>query len=109
LGKWVPVAKDRGGLSKVDIAKSESAWTIRIASYATFTETDWGKSRLQLVGKDVDAKTYDRGFAEWKHGFANEYMMLYTEDGLLVIESYTIFNDRSGRSNYRDIERFRRL
>lgn len=108
LGVWIPVENDRSWLSKVQITRSGKDWTLHVWSYATFTETDWGKVPLHLLGHCVDSKSLGHGLAVWNQDFAKEYMILYIENNQLVIENYTVFTDRSGRSNYVYDGRFRR-
>ena len=72
-------------------------------------EIDWGKAPLHLLGPTVDSQSLNYGFFVWKPEFANGYMSLHIEHHMLVVENFTIFTDGSKRSNYRTIERFRRL
>ena len=48
------------------------------------------------------------GFASWDHKFADTHLTLRLEKGELVVESYTVFKDKSGRSNYRSKATFKK-
>lgn len=108
LGTWVPIAKDRSGLKRIDITRSGKSWTIHVWAFATFTEIDWGTVPLHLLGSDVASRSFDYALAVWKPDFADKYMTLHIENNRLVVEQFTLFTDGSKRSNYRSIERFKR-
>jgi hypothetical protein len=67
-----------------------------------------GKADLHLLGADAGAKALDYGFATWDLKFKGLCAVVHMEDDRLIVESYNIFQDRSGRSNYRTKEEFKR-
>jgi hypothetical protein len=58
-----------------------------------------------LRGDNVDAKSW---FATWEFGFAVKTLTLRAEKEELVVEAFRIFKDKSGRPNYRVVEKFKR-
>ena len=67
-----------------------------------------GKTNLTFLGDSVESKVLPYGFATRDAGFAVKYQTLRMEKGELVVETFTIFKDKSGRSNYRSEERFKK-
>jgi hypothetical protein len=49
---------------------------------------------------------FQRGFATWDTSFATKHVVVRRERRILVAETYTLFKDGSGRSNYFSVERF---
>jgi hypothetical protein len=108
-GDWVNIASTNPGITRVSIHQSnEGKWSIRAWGACHPTDCDWGSTSLHLLGDTVAARKFPYGFATWDHGFTDVYFTLRIENDELVIESYDIFKDNSGRSNYRRVDRFRR-
>lgn len=105
LGEWVNVDGATGGITRVSITQSLTGWTVRAFGACSPTDCEWGETPLYLVGDSVDSTSYDRGYAIWDFGFAVSYVSFRIEGSQLESESFTIFQDGSGRSNYRTVER----
>jgi hypothetical protein len=108
LGQWSNVNAETRGTIRVAIAKKDGAWTIEMWGKAIPQAIPTGISALHLLGPDVGAKALDYGFASWDFKFKAMHVAVHLEGDRLVVESYNIFQDKSGRSNYRSREVFKR-
>ena len=79
-----------------------------IPGFANDSEKGFKPTRFDLLGDNVGASELPYGFAMWDHGFKLEYFTARLENDELVLESYSIFKDGSGRSNYRQVGKMKR-
>jgi hypothetical protein len=101
-GEWVnassglklKVAQDANG-------SSIEAWA---AGGAGTTEIPWGQTHFDRLGDNVAATNLPYGFATWDHGFKSTHLTARLDGDHLVVETFSIFKDGSGRSNYRTVE-----
>jgi len=107
VGKWMPVKKDTG-LTRLEITGKGEKLRIQAWGKCEPTDCDWGAVPLYLLGESVSAKELPYGFATWDHKFKVAHMALYLDKNELVVATYDIFTDDSGRSNYRSLARFKR-
>jgi hypothetical protein len=108
-GVWVNVDGGTGGITKLSISdNAESGSTIQAWGACHPSDCDWGSVKLHRLGDTAAAQELPYGFARWDHGFAEAYLVIRMEKSELVAESYDIFKDDSGRTNYRSVDRFRR-
>jgi len=105
-GDWVNV--EERGPTRISIREIKgNQWSIRAWGSCEPTDCDWGSTPLHLIGRNVGAKNLPYGFAIWNHGFKDRFMTLHVENDQLVVVDYNIYNDSSGRSNYRRVSRLR--
>ena len=107
IGEW---ANASSGL-KLKItqdAKSSSieAWA---AGGGGTTEIPWGKTPLDRLGDNVAATNLPYGFATWDHGFKLTHLTARLDGDQLVVETFSVFKDGSGRSNYRTVEKLSKV
>ena len=69
------------------------------------TEIPWGKTPLDRLGDNVAATNLPYGFATWDHGFKSTHLTARLDGDQLVVETFSVFKDGSGRSNYRTVEK----
>ena len=79
-----------------------------LPGFANDSEKGFKPTRFDLLGDNVGATELPYGFAMWDHGFKLEYFTARLENDELVLESYSIFKDGSGRSNYRQVGKKKR-
>jgi uncharacterized protein (TIGR02996 family) len=130
-GRWVILGGDRSGWVRLDINKHGNAWSIQTwADSDVHYEASWHEDVVRYAGDedhlpgpfvpppqatiyllaDTVCDTEMRyGFASWDHGFADEHLTLRHEGDVLIAESFTVFKDDSGRSNYRAQYKFRKV
>jgi hypothetical protein len=107
VGIWVGVKKD-ASLPKLEITREGNDLRIQAWGKCTPTDCDWGVVPLHLLGDSISARDLPYGFATWDQNFKVSHMVLHLEKGVLIAEDYSIFTDKSGRSNYRSVSRFKR-
>jgi hypothetical protein len=107
-GKWVNVDEMTRGLTRLEIEKKGDAWVIRAWGKCHPTDCDWGKVTLHLLGDSVSDKQMKHGLAQWDHKFKDSHLTLRLEQGELVVVSFDVFKDGSGRSNYRSTYKFKK-
>ncbi len=107
-GKWVNVDDMTRGLTRLEISKKDKAWAIQAWGATMPVESDIGKVTLHVLGDSVGDKKMKYGFASWDKKFADTHLTLRLEQDELVVETFTVFKDESGRSNYRKVEKFKK-
>jgi hypothetical protein len=107
VGKWVAAKKD-AGMPRLEITGKGNKLKIQAWGKCQPTDCDWGAVPLNLLGETVSAQELPYGFATWDQKFKVAHMTLRLEKNDLVVETYDIFTDDSGRSNYRTVSRFKR-
>lgn len=101
-GRFENVDPSTRGLTALQLSSDSSGQTIQGFGACSPTDCDWGTVSMNLLGNSVSDPAARMGFATWEHGFATTHMTLRAErPGVLIAETYTIFNDASGRANYR--------
>jgi hypothetical protein len=106
-GDWaVPEAGRVMRLTRTNDGRSCSIeW---LPGFANDSEKGFKPTRFDLLGDNVGATELPYGFAMWDHGFKTEYFTARLENDELVLESYSIFKDGSGRSNYHGGRKYKR-
>jgi hypothetical protein len=106
-GDWaVPEAGRVMRLTRTNDGKSCSIeW---LPGFTNDSEKGFKPTRFDLLGDKGGATELPYGFAMWDHGFKTEYFTARLENGELVLESYSIFKDGSGRSNYHGNRKYKR-
>lgn len=109
-GKWINTDEKTSGLTRIEIDVQDGKWTIAAwgAGGGGAGEIDQGKVTLHRLGDSVNDQEKKYGFASWDHEFADTTLTLRLEKGELVVESFTVFKDNSGRSNYKSVFKFKR-
>lgn len=108
LGIWVNTDTDTGGMTRLIVSAAGAAYTVEGFGRCHPTDCEWGSTSFQLLGYSVTDMNPLWGFATWDFGFTDTYIVVHREGDLLVVESYDIFKDNSGRSNYRSLYLMRR-
>ena len=102
--------KDPGGLTRLEITKSEKGWTVH--SWGTAgqgLENDLGEVALHLLVESSRGKEWKHGIATSDAKFKDSYLMLRFEKGELIAEDFNVFKDNSGRPNYRAVYKFKKV
>ena len=107
-GEWVNVDPRTRGLTRLVISRSEKGWNISAWGNCHPRDCVWGSVVIAPVGSSVDDHSFYQGFAVWRAGFATKYVTLKLDNVHLQAEVITIFCDRSGRANFRSVDRFQR-
>ena len=100
LGGWVNEDADTRGLTQLHVTEDGGDVDVRGWGSCTPTDCDWGDTDMDLLGTSIGDNTYEFATSKWEHGFATTFMTSRVSNGELKVETYRIFHDDSGRSNY---------
>ena len=106
-GSWSNTDAATRGVVKILIMTDGDNASIQAWGSCQPTPCDWGKTTLDLFGDSVDAKTLSSGLAKWETNFSDTYMTFRREGDELIVETFTSFKDKSGRTNYRSLDHFK--
>ncbi len=112
LGQWVNVDEATENLTRIEITKTDGdglliqAW----GAGGRGGEIDQGKVPLTLLADSAGSRDMKYGYATWDHKFAEMHVTLRLEKSwVMTVEDFTIFKDKSKRSNYRTRSEFKRV
>ena len=100
VGTWVNTNPASGGIVKLVISSDGVNSTIRAYGACTPTPCDWGTETLYFGGYTVSDAPGAWGVAVWITGFSITGIHFWPKGGTLLVESYTVFIDGSGRTPY---------
>lgn len=100
-GKWVNADEKAGGLTRLEIGKTDKGWTIQAWVTGGGGEIDRGKVTLHLLADAANDTEMKYGIASWADKSNETHLTLRLEKGGLVVEDFTVSRDDSGRPNYR--------
>jgi hypothetical protein len=107
-GAWVNADPAGSGLNRLKIAKDANGWSIEAWAPGGGNTQDipWGPTPLDRLGESVAATSLPFAFATWDFGFKVTHLTARAEKDRLVVETFHVFKDKSGRSNYRMVGSF---
>jgi len=129
-GTWCNVDNPPVGLARLEISTEGNTGTIRVwtdcdiryeevvrLSAGTGCHIDHPQepaapsalATLHLLADDVCDAEMRYGIASWDHGFVETHLTLRLEGDELIAENFSVFKDDSGRSNYRTINKFKKV
>ncbi len=112
-GEWEWADGQKGGFVRIAITNAKGDWNIQAWGVAGGEEVDLGKTNLALLldysfnANEANMRN-KYGFAIWDHKFAKSHATMWVENGRLVVEVNTIFEDKSSRPNYRSRYEFKK-
>ena len=99
--EWLNPDANTRGLTRLLIAQSDKQLTVNGWGKCHPTDCEWGPVELQMLGDHVEDDRLTYGFATWDHKFSVVHLTMKFENQEMLVQSYTIFKDGSGRANYR--------
>ena len=109
LGLWTNTNSNTGHIVKVEITFENGNYYIH-AHGAGLEEgelVDWGKVKCEVYYSDISSNSIAGIEAICDFGFMETKMAALIKYGILVIQTYNAFKDKSNRSNYLLREFFR--
>lgn len=64
---------------------------------------------MRFVNAWAGATEMKYGTASWDHKFKDTHLTIRQEKGELVVEEFNVYKDDSGRSNYTEVYKFKKL
>jgi hypothetical protein len=108
LGTWFNTDKQTGGLVRMTLAGSPGDFTVQAFGAASPAPLDWGKVPAVAYAAGVASPAGMAFSATYDFGFVESFLAAYTKSGILVLDTFNVFKDGSGRSNYFSREFFHR-
>ncbi len=106
VGTWINADSGTGGLTRIVIGRSGSELQIHAWGKCHPQDCDWGTVQLDLIGDNIRDESPSQAMATWNHRFAITHLLIGIEGRRMVIRSYTLYRDASGRRNQRALELF---
>lgn len=107
LGTWFNTDKNTGGVVRMTLAGTPEDFTVH-AFGAGSPEHDWGRVPAVAYAANVGSPDGMAFSATYDFGFVETFLAAYTKSGILVLDTFNVFKDGSGRSNYFSREFFHR-
>lgn len=99
-GTWVNTNPATAGITKIVLTKSGSGLSLRVLGACAPEPCDWGEVSANAFA-DTPASTEATSFtASYDLEFMSVRLLTYIVKGVLVVVSFNVFHDNSGRSNY---------
>ena len=108
VGVWVNTDRATRGTTKIAIHEKDGATLIRAFGACSPTDCDLGSTDFHMLGDSVQSTKLPYGFATWDSGFAVSHFTLKLENDTMSVSTFTIFKDKSKRTNYRSDFTFRK-
>jgi hypothetical protein len=116
LGEWVNINEVAFTAKRLVVSKDDNAWSVEafvptimvINGTAKEADLSLGRTRLNLAGASPDAKALPFGFAARDLKVSVQYSTMRIEKAELIVETFTIFSEKAGKSSYRTVEKFKK-
>jgi len=108
LGAWFNTDKQTGGVVRMVLAGTPGDFTVQAFGAAAPEPLDWGKVPAVAYAAGVASPAGMAFSAVYDFGFLDTFLAAYTKSGILVLDTFNVFKDGSGRSNYFSREFFHR-
>jgi hypothetical protein len=108
LGTWLNTDKNTGGLVRMTLGGTPEAFTVQSWGAAAPEPQDWGAAPATAYAAGVGSPAGMAFSATYDFGFVESFLAAYTKGGILVLDTFNVFKDGSGRSNYFSREFFHR-
>ena len=116
LGEWVNGSDVVYTAKRLVVSKSNNTWSVEafvptimiVNGVMKPGEVSLGKTKLNLAGDSPDAKDLPFGFTTRDFKVTMQHSTLRIENEQLIVETFTIFNEKIAKSNYRTVEKFKK-
>lgn len=100
VGTWVSFDAATRGIVRVVVASRDGRLAVRAFGAASPVPHDWGEVVGDAFTGSVDTAAAVGFTARYRFGFVDTLLAAYLNRRLLVVDSYNVFADGSGRSSY---------
>jgi len=108
LGTWFNTDKQTGGIARMVLAGTPEDFTVHAFGAASPELLDWGTAPAVAYAASVASPAGMAFSGVYDFGFLETSLAAYTKSGILVLDTFNVFKDGSGRSNYFSREFFHR-
>src|ERR1700686_196303 len=100
VGTWVSFDAATRGIVRVVVASRAGRLAVRAFGAGSPAPHDWGEVAGDAFAGGVDAVAAVGFTARYRFGFVDTLLAAYLNRRLLVVDTYNVFGDGSGRSSY---------
>ena len=100
VGTWHSTDKATRGIVKLILTEREGALIVRAYGACEPEPCDWGEARGEVFAAGVSDYQAVGFKSFYDFGFMETFLAAYLNKRLLVLDSYNVFKDGSGRSQY---------
>jgi hypothetical protein len=100
FGGWVNCDEHTTGIHRVEIGDWEGTPVVRVFGAGRPAPIDWGEAAGMAFAADVTHGEAVAFMARYDLGFAEVLLAGYLNNRLLVVNTYAMFTDSSGRADY---------
>jgi hypothetical protein len=100
VGTWNACDSATRNLVRIVVAASGGGITVHAFGACTPTPCDWGAVPGLVYAANVSSPTAIAFTAEYKFSFSHVILTGVLDNGSLIVETFTHFTDKSGRSDY---------
>jgi len=103
-GTWTNTDANTNSTTRLVVTRNEGKLIVHGFGKCHPTDCDWGTTGLHIC--QVQPNDGPVGFASWDAKFKDHHIVLRLTDEKLVVESFDIYKDQSGRRNRSRTETF---
>jgi len=110
-GDWSNVDTNTGGITTLSISISGASPNVHAWGKCHPTDCDWGAGTAFAFAPDVSSDLSSQAqalMAVFDAGFSETTLFIKPQGNRLSVQSYTLFKDNSGRSNYASSDVFQK-
>jgi hypothetical protein len=100
VGTWVSFDPATRGIVRVVVASRGGRLAVRAFGAGSPAPHDWGEAAGDAFAGSVDAAAAVGFTARYRFGFVDTLLAAYLNRRLLVVDTYNVFGDGSGRASY---------
>ena len=100
LGEWRNTNGAATGIARLVLVQSGDQTFVRVFGVDHPMPFDWGEAPAELFAELPDAEQATSFTAYYDLGLMGVWLQTYLAKGVLVVVSFTRFQDDSGRANY---------
>ncbi len=100
VGSWKNTKEDSGQIVKAELSSRDQQLILQAYGACEPDLCDWGTTECTVFTDAVNSPTAIAFFAKYEFNDITVEISSNVKLGVLVIQTYTTFNDGSGRQNY---------
>jgi hypothetical protein len=108
LGVWHATDRDNPGVVRLELTRRDTGLVVRCFGADEPEPRDWEEATATGFGSSVGATEAMAFTASYDFGFLDVALAAYAKQGILVLDTFTVFKDGSGRADYFTREFFHR-
>jgi hypothetical protein len=108
LGTWWATDKATDSVVRLELAERADSFVVHAFGACTPAPCDWGERPAVPYAATVGSRDAMAFSAVYDFGFMETLLAAYMKGGILVLDTFNIFKDGSGRASYFTREFFHR-